>query len=125
MEAPTGYLTGHFTRIRSLDSGTWTLVTYTNRKPVVMSTPDQRHAMGVYSPPGQDSDLFMYYGAHSFPSHTSPAATNKWNVVYRKHTFAPGSTHVLTYEAYVCVGSVSDVVSCLRSLMERHENLIG
>ena len=93
--------------------------------PCTLSTPDDRHAMGVYSPPHQDTDLVMYYGSFHFPSGTHPAATNKWNLVFRKNTFSAGSTHVLTYHAYICVGSVSDVTACLKSLMDRGQNLIG
>ena len=125
LEAPTGYLTGDFTVSRSYDHHTNRLVAYNNLKPIVMSTPDDRHAMGVYSPPHQDTDLVMYYGSFHFPSGTHPAATNKWNLVFRKNTFSAGSTHVLTYHAYICVGSVSDVTACLKSLMDRGQNLIG
>ena len=125
MEAPTGYLAGDFTRSRSYDHHTGQLVNYDNHKPVVMSTPDDGHAMGVYSPPHQDTDRVMYYGMAHFPSGTSPAATNKWNVVFRKNTFHAGSTHVLNYDVYICVGRVSDVTACLKTLTDRGLGLIG
>lgn len=125
MEAPTGYMTGDFTVSRSVDKNTGHLVAYNNRLPVVMSTPNDQFAMGVYVPPGQDTDEFQYIGTAHFPNSVKPAATNKWNVVFRKHTFATGSSHVLNYTAYICVGNVNQVVACINTLTRAHENIIG
>jgi len=126
MEAPTGYLTGEFTEFRSYDHRSNHLIGYEGQHPLVVSTPDQQYAMGVYAPPHQDTDEIMYYGKFQFPSGTYPAATNKWNLVFRKHPFAAGSSHDLHYTCYICVGTVNDVTSCIRALMEHHSDpLIG
>ena len=125
MEAPTGYMAGDFTHQRSFDHHTGHLVSYDNRKPLVMSTPDDRHAMGVYSLTNQDTDVYMYYGAWKLLGGANSGTTNKWNVVFRKSTFPAGSTHVLTYDVFLCVGRVSDVTACLKAMMDRGLGLIG
>lgn len=125
MEAPTGYLTGEFTNFRSYDYHSGQLIGYEGRHPLVVSTPDDHYAVGVYAPPHQDTDEPMYYGKFQFLSGTWPAATNKWNLVFRKHTFAAGTSHVLNYVCYICVGTVDDVKACIHTLMDRHQDLIG
>ncbi|KAK7114011.1 uncharacterized protein [Littorina saxatilis] len=126
MEAPTGYLTGDFTVFRSFDHSSGHLVAYSARKPLVQSTHDDRFAMGVFSPPNQDTDEFMYYGKFQFPNKIDGAASNKWNVVYRKHTLPAGSTHVFNYDTYICVGTVNDVTACLKKLLQAHpSDLVG
>ncbi|KAK7497652.1 hypothetical protein BaRGS_00011047 [Batillaria attramentaria] len=126
MEAPTGYMTREFTKYQSVAPRTGHMTHLSNRLPLVMSTQDDHYAMGIYAPPDQDTDLYQYYGTFNFSHLRYPAASsNKWNVVYRKHTFASGSTHVQQYRAYICVGTVHDVQGCINSLLKTHENLIG
>ncbi|XP_070188447.1 uncharacterized protein [Littorina saxatilis] len=128
MEAPTGYLTGDFTVFRSYDHSSGHLVAYNHVKPMVVSTPDDRYAMGIFSSPKQDTDQYMYYGKFQFPNRFKyvGAATNKWNVVFRKHTLPANSTHVFNYDTYMCVGSVHDVTACMKSLLHAHQSeLIG
>ncbi|XP_076445892.1 uncharacterized protein LOC143283532 [Babylonia areolata] len=142
MEAPTGYLTADFTHIQSFDPQQGHLVTYQRAKPVVMSTPGGRYAMGVYAPPGQDHDRPLQYMTWTFHMPTVTDSTNKWSVVMRKNSSSFLSTdselppimsqpaahrHVLAYDVYACIGTVDDVVECLMTLMTPggDEGLIG
>ncbi|KAK7114012.1 hypothetical protein V1264_000143 [Littorina saxatilis] len=126
MVAPAGYLTEDFTVWRSYDFIHDHLVAYHTKQPVVLSTSDNRYAMGVFSSPKQDTDEDMYYGKFQFSKDIVGAGTNKWNVVFRKHTLPAGTTHVFNYDTYICVGTVNDVTACLKKLMHAHQaDLVG
>ncbi|PVD20817.1 hypothetical protein C0Q70_18978 [Pomacea canaliculata] len=79
-EAPTGYMPSEFTVFRSVHLTSGQLVTYTNTHPVVASTADDRYAMGVFAPAGQDTDLFQYYGVFHFGSNPDSPSDDqqKW-----------------------------------------------
>ena len=83
--------------------------------PAVMLTLDNKFAVGVYAPPGQDSDRHMYYAMWNFGGNFAQK-TNKWNVVFMKNKYPDGSSHHLTYTAYICVGDAQMVVNCLHKV---------
>ncbi|XP_069124166.1 uncharacterized protein [Argopecten irradians] len=119
MEAPAGYMSGEFTTGHRFNTKTLSLEDHgSNRDPPVLSTTDEQYAMGVYSPPGQDSDAFMYYGmALRLGGSSFTGSTNKWNVVFRKSRFTSGVHHQV-YKTYICVGTLNMVTSCLRTLVQ-------
>ena len=86
--------------------------------PVVLSTPNGSHAMGVYSPdlppPGFAG---TGYGRFNFPA----AKVNKWNCVYRisePKGIKPGN---YTYRMFVPVGTIADVALALAALHDEFE----
>lgn len=119
MEAPTGYMPGEFSTAYQYNTETGSLEHHhSNLKPPVLSTKDGQYAMGVYSPPGQDSDAFMYYGTSmNLGGSSFTGNTNKWNVVYRKSRFTSGVHHQV-YKTYICVGTLNMVTTCLTQLHE-------
>ncbi|XP_033740947.1 uncharacterized protein LOC117327850 [Pecten maximus] len=119
MEAPTGYMPGEFTTAYRFNTKTLSLENHgSSLEPPVVSTDDGQYAMGVYSPPGQDSDVFMYYGVSLRLGGTSfTGSTNKWNVVYRKSRFTSGVHHQV-YKTYICVGTLNMVTGCLHTLIQ-------
>ncbi|XP_070188421.1 uncharacterized protein [Littorina saxatilis] len=126
MVAPAGYLTGDFTVWRSYDYSSGHLVAYHTKMPVVLSSPDKHFAMGVFASPKQDTDEDMYYGRFVLSKDKITADTNKWNVVFRKHTLPAGTTHVFNYDTYICVGTLNDVTACLKKLTQAHHaDLVG
>ena len=115
-EAPTGYMAGDFTVKMRYDPHANRLVPDGSAHlPAVMLTPDNKFAVGVYAPPGQDSDRHMYYAMWNFGGNFAQK-TNKWNVVFMKNKYPDGSSHHLTYTAYICVGDAQMVVNCLHKV---------
>jgi hypothetical protein len=73
--------------------------------PVILATPDRKHAMGVYSP-----DLPRNgrgYGRFTFPD------VNKWNCVFREKDVKPGA---YAYRCLIVLGSVAEVQDTMRRL---------
>jgi len=71
--------------------------------PLIFSTPDQRHAMGIYSPDLPQANFPMFgYGKFSFISQN----TVKWNTVFRTGATPTGD---YSYRAYVVVGGLQQV----------------
>lgn len=114
-EALTGYMPPAFARFWALDLPSGALSPLTDgpgeqAAPVIFSTPDGAHAMGVYSPerpaPG--------YGRFRFPAEK----VTKWNCVFRVRArdggrVPPGPYH---YRVYVAVGTLDDVRRTLTAL---------
>ncbi|KAL5009904.1 hypothetical protein ScPMuIL_012209 [Solemya velum] len=125
MESPTGYLAGDFTEKYSFNPETNQMIPYANNPhlPVALATTDGNYAMGAYAPGEQDTDVPMTYWAINFPSGQWNAATNKWNIVFRKHRQEDPGPHSFVYRAYFCVGTLSDVRTCLATLHGNGETL--
>ncbi|KAL3852766.1 hypothetical protein ACJMK2_016382 [Sinanodonta woodiana] len=123
MEAPTGYMTGEFTKAYNFNTGTHQVEDHhSNDQPVVMATADGKYAMGVYTPPGQNTDAPQYYGIFFFPEIKGfNMQTSKWNVVYRKRK--PNNTMTYTYKTYICVGDLNVVKLCLTKVVHAHPHI--
>ena len=117
-EAPTGYMPAEFGRfwtynadkeeLEKLDDGPGE-----QAKPVVLSTADGGHAMGVYSP-DQPSPGFekVGYGRFRFKDEK----VTKWNCVFRvrdPNGIAAGDYH---FRVFVAVGTLEDVRTTLAAL---------
>ena len=120
MESPTGYLPGDFTRVWTFNRQTHTLQAHhSNKDPVAMGTQDGNYVMGVYTPPGQDTDANQYYGTMvSLGGHGFTDRTNKWNVVYRKRR--QSHTVTFTYKTYLCIGDQRIVTDCLTKVVQHY-----
>jgi hypothetical protein len=73
--------------------------------PVILATPDRRHAMGVYS-----SELPQ--GKHGYGRFTFPDVV-KWNCVFRENEVKPGPR---SYRCLVILGTVEEVQDTIRRL---------
>ena len=73
--------------------------------PVILATPDRRHAMGVYSP--QLPQGRRGYGRFSFPD------VVKWNCVFREENVQPGPH---SYRCFIAVGTVAEVQETIQRL---------
>jgi hypothetical protein len=73
--------------------------------PVILATPDRRHAMGVYSPE-LPRDGFGY-ARYVFPD------VMKWNCVFRENNVEPGAYR---YRCYVALGTVDEVKETIARL---------
>lgn len=128
IEAPTGYLTGDMTAFYTYTDATQALTLLSptlpmgeQNKPLVLSTPNGSHAMGVWSPTlPQPQFPGAGYGQFRFPSSIESNATMKWNAVYRTGAVAAGTT--LTYTTYLAVGSLENVRVTLAQLNQAWRN---
>lgn len=73
--------------------------------PVILATPDRRHAMGVYSPELPQGKFG--YGRFTFPD------VVKWNCVFREDGVKPGP---YSYRCLVALGTVAEVQDTIRRL---------
>ena len=121
-EASTGYLPRDFALALYFDPATGK-ESRAGRQgeqslPVILATPDRRHAMGVYSPDlpqvypfasGREKKgpRVLGYGYFSFPD------VVKWNCVYRVKSVKPGA---YSYRCLIPVGSVEEVKDAIRRL---------
>ncbi|XP_056006096.1 uncharacterized protein LOC125658973 isoform X2 [Ostrea edulis] len=120
MEAPTGYMAGDLNQTYYFNPQTVSMEIQKNHNPVVLSTHDNQYAVGVYTPPGQDSDVAVYYGVHVFRLGTFDNDTAKWNVVYRKFRTHGNQPVQYVYKTYICIGSLGMVSNCLHKITQRH-----
>jgi len=114
-EALTGYMPPAFTTFLALDPTSGALSPLSDgpgeqTRPVVFSTPDGSHAMGVYSPARPPAG----YGRFRFAAEK----VNKWNCVFRVRARAgdgvpPGPYR---YRIFVAVGTLEDVRRTLTAL---------
>lgn len=114
-EALTGYMPPAFSKFWTFDPATKKLAELSDGPgeqalPVVFSTPDEKYAMGVWSPPtGKEKPG---YGRFRFAAEK----VVKWNVVYRVRSpegVPPGD---YSYRMYVAVGSLQNVRDTLAAL---------
>jgi hypothetical protein len=109
-EASTGYMPKEFSRALYYDPAHGTEVDPGNRQgeqtfPVILATPDNLYAMGVYSPLLPQNGFG--YGRFAFPD------VNKWNCVFREKNITPGS---YSYQCMIIIGTLSEVENTLRRL---------
>ncbi len=82
--------------------------------PVILSTPDRRFAMGVWSP-----DPAARYGRFQFLGNPQLSGWNtvKWNCVFRAKNVMPG---VYRNRCYAVVGNVDEVARGIATLAHSH-----
>lgn len=111
-ETLTGYMPAQFSSFWTYNPVTQSIGTLSDgpgeqNLPVILSTPDWQHAMGVWSPELPQADWpAAGYGRWRF----APEQVVKWNAVYR---FAnpSGSYH---FRIYVFAGTMAEVVENMR-----------
>jgi hypothetical protein len=109
-EASTGYVPKEFSRALYYDSKHDVEIDPGNRQgeqefPVILATPDNLYAMGVYSPQLPQNGLG--YGRFSFPD------VNKWNCVFRETNITAGAYN---YQCLIILGNLNEVEETLRKL---------
>lgn len=115
-EALTGYLTRDFSSFWALDTTTGLVTPLSvgpgeQAKVVILSSPDQKYAMGVYSPELPQAQWGNAgYGRFAFPA----SNTMKWNAVFRQNNIAAGT---YSFRLYVALGNLQQVQ---KSLMATH-----
>ncbi|MBI2120144.1 MAG: hypothetical protein HYT94_00790 [Parcubacteria group bacterium] len=113
-EALTGYMPFSFSKFWTYNPKTKTLAVLSDgpgeqKLPVILSTPDNAYAMGVYSP-----ETLPHYGRWRFDIPGEEGnATTKWNVVFRKTDVGIGS---YIFRCYSVIGTLSDVTSAMDKL---------
>jgi hypothetical protein len=117
-EAVTGYMPPEFGTFRAFDAATGKLKPLSDgpgeqAEPVVLSTADGGHAMGVYSP-DQPSAGFEKAGYGRFRFEAEKVV--KWNCVFRltSATALPGGEH--QFRCFVVVGTAADCAATLAAL---------
>lgn len=124
LEAPTGYLTHEFTHFYEVNTQDGKLRRmYPERTsigfmggstsfPEILSTPDGRHAMGVFSPPHYGANpLYVYFQFMGTGRKETDA--NKWTIYYHMDEVQAGS---LSYRTFIVVGSLKQVKNSLFQL---------
>jgi hypothetical protein len=117
-EALTGYMPPEFSRFWTFDPATSLLAPLTDGPgeqvlPVVFSTPDGAHAMGIYSP-DQPSRGYESagYGRFRFVAEK----VNKWNCVFRVRDPRGVAAGEYRYRMFVVVGTLEDSRATLARL---------
>lgn len=106
-EASTGYMPLDFSHALYFDAATATEHDPGSRQgeqsyPVILATPDGRHAMGVYSPELPQAGLG--YGRFTFDD------VVKWNCVFRETEVRAGS---YVYRCLIVIGTLAEVKATL------------
>eukprot|EP00913_Durusdinium_trenchii_P005693 g5311.t1 len=120
-EALTGYMPAEFSRFQTYDPATGRLRGLSDgpgeqKDPVVLSTADGRHAMGIFSPQ-QPARGYPNAGYGRFRFTAQKVV--KWNCVFRvrdANGIKPGDYR---YRMYVAVGTREDVRKALQTLHAR------
>lgn len=110
-EVLTGYMTADFTSFWAFDPERNAIQPLSaepgeQTQPVILSTPQQTHAMGIYSPDLPQGNLG--YGRFAFPGDTM-----KWNAVFRRDDTPPGNYN---FRTYVVVGNLEQVKTSMEAL---------
>lgn len=120
-EAVTGYMPAEFSEFFTLDVSTGKLAALTDgpgeqAKPVVFSTKEGAHAMGVWSP-DQPSPGFANagYGRFRFPTEK----VVKWNCVFRMRDAKGIPAGDYSYRMILAVGTRDDVAKTLAGLAKK------
>jgi hypothetical protein len=114
-EALTAYLPKHFDTFWTYDPRSDELRPLSDGPggqplPVIISTKDQRFALGVYSHDlPQSSDPRRGYGRQRFTNER----VSKWNCVFRRTNVAAGDH---SFRCYTLVGSLDDVRAAMKKL---------
>ena len=117
-EAVTGYMPAAFSKFHAYDLKAQKLMPLTDgpgeqRHPTILSTPDAKHAMGVWSP-AQPSKGFEQagYGRWRFKQEK----VVKWNCVFRVTHPRAVRTGEHKFPCYVLVGSLQNVTTTMSEL---------
>jgi len=121
VEAPTGYMPVDFDTFWNINMSNGQIRSTTQGPgedkddPVIISTQDQRFAMGAFLVGAPTS--YVHYARFYFP--LGPAAgTSKWSVVWRGlNGVAAGQT--ISFETIVCLGNLQTVQSCMFSVAQK------
>ncbi len=120
-EAVTGYMPAAFSKFHAYDLKAQKLMPLTDgpgeqRHPTILSTPDAKHAMGVWSP-AQPSKGFEQAGYGRFRFMTQKVV--KWNCVFRVTHPRAVRTGEHKFPCYVMVGSLQNVTTTMSELHRR------
>jgi hypothetical protein len=117
-ESLTGYMTQEFTSFWTFEPAAKSLAALSygpgeQDKPIIFSTRDESHAMGIYTP-GLPEASFpgVGYGRYSYLSQY----TMKWSTFFHVNDTPIGD---YTFHLYVVVGRLSDVTSGMVSLYKK------
>jgi hypothetical protein len=120
-EAVTGYMPPAFSKFWTFDAATQKLAPLSDGPgeqphPVILSTPDKKHAMGVWSP-GLPAQEFKPIGYGRF--RLTSRKVVKWNCVFRishPRALRPGD---YSFQCYVLVGTLKNVTDTMSELHRR------
>jgi hypothetical protein len=115
-EAVTAYMPTRFSSFWTFDPASDSLRASTDKDleqnlPVILSTPDQNYAMGIYTPDSHTSETIwdhLGYGFTAFPAGEGVSAVNKWSSVYR-FSDENGLVKERAFRSFVIVGSLENV----------------
>lgn len=125
LEVPTGYLTYEFTSYWRYDPGTgelekpesqplvkpWSFV-HVSTLPPILATEDGAYAMGAYT-----AEKVTAYEILMYDVPNPDDRTNKWNIVIHENPVPAG---VYTYQSFVVVGTLEQVIEGMSRLFELH-----
>lgn len=116
-EVSTGYVPKEFSRALYYDSEHGAEIDPGDRQgeqafPVILATPDNLYAIGVYSPQLPQNGLG--YGRFSFPD------VNKWNCVFRENNIIP---RPYNYQCLIILGTLNEVEDTLHRLDKKYGHL--
>jgi len=120
-EVVTGYMPSEFSKFHAYDLKAQKLLSLSDgpgeqSHPVILSTPDSKHAMGVWSP-SQPSKGFEHAGYGRFRFKAEKVV--KWNCVFREKHAARIPAGDYSYRCYVLIGSLKDVTDTMITLSQR------
>lgn len=124
-EVVTGYMPAEFEKFWRYDASADNLAPLSDGPgeqphPVVLSTADGGHAMGVYCPPRERDYGPVGYGRWRFKGER----VNKWNCVYRLRDGANGvEARDYSFRSFVIVGDLATVRASMKALHARPEAL--
>ena len=124
-EALTGYMPFEFGLFFTLDPATRELKPISNGDgqheqalPLIFSTTEKGHAMGIFAPDQQPGGLEKpSYGRFKFVDEK----VVKWNCVYRERDTARLKPGDLNFRMYVALGSLDDVKTSMEALFKEFE----
>ena len=124
-EVVTGYMPSEFSKFHAYDLKAQKILPLSDgpgeqSHPVILSTPDAKHAMGVWSP-AQPSKGFKQAGYGRFRFKAQKVV--KWNCVFREKNAAGVPVGDYSYRCYVLVGTLKDVTSTLTRLKRRFSSI--
>ena len=120
-EVVTGYMPSEFSKFHAYDLKAQKLLPLSDgpgeqSHPVILSTPDAKYAMGVWSP-AQPSKGFKRAGYGRFRFKAQKVV--KWNCVFRVTHPKELPTGEYSYPCYVLVGSLKNVTDTMSELHRR------
>ncbi|QDT27500.1 hypothetical protein [Gimesia panareensis] len=120
-EALTGYMPAEFELFWKLNPETGKLQPLDDgpgeqKDPVILSTQDQRYAMGVFSP-DQPSPGFEHAGYGRF--RFTPQKVVKWNCVFRVRNPQGVPPGKYAFQVFVAVGTLEDVKQAILTLEKK------